>query len=696
MRRRFIASLVGVLGISLLLAPATAVPAQAAAGKAVFTVAPPTTVYNNQDVSFTVDFPTGSYDEGTWGNYPYLAIFKSTDDGATFSQVAPGAKSNSSGVLAMTYNVGTAKSKIKVCNDIALKNGQAGKLYNDGISQICTDGVSFDPQTPPPSGAALTVAPDGKTAQATFTGAAMKSGQSASLQIATIVTAMTNEVTATSWKTIATANQNSSGVANFSVSNPYEVSHKYRAITGTSPQYISNEVTLAASLTAKSTGVPQVYFNSNEQASVNTRTRYFEGRFTFVQAGSNVQFGECDKVLDKDGKVVDTVAKPTLAALKGRGNYSWSFSKKSFTLKLDSKRNFCGMGASKKWALVANHYDKSLLRNTVADYIGSKLTHLAFTPDSRPVDFWMNGVYQGSYILIERIAGDTAAKRLPYDALNDNHYEKDGVTPLDPKNTPGFLLEWDFRKGADHNITVGSRGYAGIKDPENDYNTDGSNAGTGITQAQIDYINGYVDACDAKLFGSSFTNATTGWRSCIDEDSAIDYYIGMELMKPVDGNMWASVYMWKPANGKLQMGPLWDFDLAAGSANRAGGTVNSSGWYLRNVITTSAKQSTKTWFNRLNEDGDFRKAVAKRWDDVIYPALTDSTTGVDSYMFGKSNSGSAGFAKKISASASENFKKWSVTEHLSSVQVVKGSWGSEVTYLRGWLNSRISWMNSNL
>ncbi len=56
--------------------------------------------------------------------------------------------------------------------------------------------------------------------------------------------------------------------------------------------------------------------------------------------------------------------------MKGRGNYSWSFDKKSFTVKLDSKANLCGMGNSKKWALVANHYDKSLLRNTVADFLG--------------------------------------------------------------------------------------------------------------------------------------------------------------------------------------------------------------------------------------------------------------------------------------------------------------------------------------
>ncbi|MBK9696120.1 MAG: CotH kinase family protein [Propionibacteriaceae bacterium] len=346
-------------------------------------------------------------------------------------------------------------------------------------------------------------------------------------------------------------------------------------------------------------------------------------------------------------------------------------------MKIDKKTNLCGMGSSKKWAFVANHYDKSLLRNTVADYIGSKLTNLAWTPESRPVDLWVNGSYRGSYILIERVAPDTDVPRIPYKALDSNV----GVSGAD---TPGYIMEWDFRKGADKNVTVGSRGYVGLKDPENDYDKAGVNTGLGINQAQVDYINGYLDDCDAKLFGSNFKDDDAGWKSCIDLPSAVDYYIGMELMKPVDGNMWASVYMWKPKGGKLQMGPLWDFDLAAGSANRAGGTVNSTGWYLRNVVSTTAKQSTKTWFNRLNEDSDFTNAVKDRWKVVSEDALKSSDTflGTQSGL--------------ISSSASENFKKWSVTEKLSTVQVVKGGWGKEVTYLRDWLKARIAWMNSKL
>ncbi|MFZ1913423.1 MAG: CotH kinase family protein [Propionicimonas sp.] len=659
------------MSLGLLITPAAAGTAQAAAGVATIAVTPSGTVYKGSTLSIAVDFPTGTYTEGTWGQYPYLSLFTSTTgvDGP-FTRFAPGVKSSSAGLYTFSYTVGNDQVWIKAGNDTDHLNGIANTLYNDPTKQIFTSVVKLDPQDAPPAGIVLDQpAAAAKTFTATFTGAAFKSGQSSSLQLLTILTSMTNEVTSPSWKTVASANQTSAGKATFSVSDPYEVSHKYRVITGSSPQFVSNEITAAAEPGKKNTGVPQVYFDSNEGASVNTRTRYFEGQFKMIQA-DDPKYPECVT------QTVDSKGKPLVSAMKGRGNYSWSFDKKSFTIKIDKKTNLCGMGSSKKWAFVANHYDKSLLRNTVADYIGSKLTNLAWTPESRPVDLWVNGSYRGSYILIERVAPDTDVPRIPYKALDSNV----GVSGAD---TPGYIMEWDFRKGADKNVTVGSRGYVGLKDPENDYDKAGVNTGLGINQAQVDYINGYLDDCDAKLFGSNFKDDDAGWKSCIDLPSAVDYYIGMELMKPVDGNMWASVYMWKPKGGKLQMGPLWDFDLAAGSANRAGGTVNSTGWYLRNVVSTTAKQSTKTWFNRLNEDSDFTNAVKDRWK-VVYNDLKSSDTflGTQSGL--------------ISSSASENFKKWSVTEKLSTVQVVKGSWSKEVTYLRDWLKARVSWMNSQL
>jgi len=601
----------------------------------------------NEVISISVDFPSS----GTgYSNYPLLTLEHDGGTG-TWTSVAGQVdiKSTSAGTYTFKYPVPvTEKVRVKA------KDTPTYATVTSPEKQLTVvpSSAVLDPIVDNGSGTSA-------TAKAHFT--PVVKDKATVLQALTIVTSNTNEMPAAVWKTIATSKQDASGNTTFTLTDPLEVSHKYRAVSGAT----SNEVTYAATAVTKNTGLSTIYFNSNEGDSVNTRTRYFEGEFSMT--GSS-KIAKC--------LAIPKVVKSTM---KGRGNYSWSFAKKSFTLKIDKTKDLCGMGTSKKWALVANAYDKSLLRSAVAFNIGSKLTNMAWTPEATPVDLYVNGSYRGSYSLVERIAIDDA--RVDIDELKA---DGQATTPTHPNNvepnvTGGYILEWDFRKGADQNVTAGSRGWVGIKDPENDLDAAGNKTDAGISPQQVSYINGYLDAADAALFGSNFKDNTNGWKKYIDIDSAVDYYIGMELMKPVDGNMWASVYMYKPRGQKLEFGPMWDFDMAAGSANRAGNAVGSTGWYLRNPLGISAMQSSKTWFNRLNEDSDFTNAVKARWN-VVYPQLS-STAFID------------GQVAVLGTSASENFKKWSVTEHLSSVQVVKGSWSKEITYLKGWMSNRRSWMN---
>lgn len=506
---------------------------------------------------------------------------------------------------------------------------------------------------------AITSNSSGTQAKATAHFTPADKGQKVKLQALTIVTTNTDEVDKARWKTLETEKQDSKGNVTFDIDNPLEVSHSYRAVTDEDDEIVSNEVTFAAPATTKKTGLSTVYFNTNEGRSVNTRKRYFEGQFTMT--GSSA-LPECQ-----------AVATQAHATMKGRGNYSWSFSKKSFTLKLDKKTDLCGMGKSKKWALIAGAYDRSLLRTSAAFDLGSKLTNMAWTPQAKPVDLYVNGSYRGSYMLVERITIDE--NRVAIDELKNGPEENPtGSNDTKPNITGGYLLEWDFRKSADHNVTAGKRGWVGIKEPEDEDDD------SGITKQQVRYVNSYLDATDKALYGSSWKSDTKGWKKYIDEKSAVDYYIAQELMKPVDGNMWASVYMYKPRNGKLFFGPMWDYDLAAGSADRAGNTKGATGWYLKNKVSTTAKQSSSTWFNRLNDDSDFQKAVKARWNEV-YPQLKTE----DAFLGAQRS--------VIKKSADANFDKWSVRSHMSTAQVVKGSWSKEVSYLRGWLKDRISWMN---
>lgn len=644
--------------------------------------ATPTAPVATELVKVKADFP---------GSGPTLSLQESTTDPATSTPTwtpVPGAiakKSNTSGVYTFSYRM------------------PEHQVWLQAVKDSTTDTSAIITLSPETASATLDPVVDngsGTSAKATVTFAPARSGQATELQVMTLSTyplnskktkpaddAVTNEVcvpvtglaNATDngtcnaqpgWKTIAKSTQSSTGKSTFSLSNPMEVSHQYRAITtpsGGSPT-ISNEVTYAASKVSKNTGLATIYLNTNQGDSINTRSRYFRGTFEMTA-----------------GALGCSAVAPMPAAAKGRGNYSWTFSKKSFTVKLGSKVDLCGMGASKKWALVANAYDKSLLRNATAYELASKFTNLGWSPHSKPVDLYINGSYRGSYMLVERVA-------LATNRINQPEIANPGAAS-DVGGT--YLLEWDYRKGGDHNVTVGSRGWVGIKDPEDDkavLNSTSRDTGKGVTSAQVTYIDNYLDKVDGSLFGSGFANQTTGWRKYIDESSAVDYYLAMEFLKPVDGNMWASVYMYKAPDsvpgaqdGKLYFGPTWDFDLGLGSATRSGNTVSPTGWYLRDQISTAAKQSSVTWFNRLNQDASFRAAVSARWKQLYQAGLKSSLLSwYDARV------------SQIRPSATANFGKWSITERISSSQVVKGSISGETTYLRSWLSSRFAWVNSQI
>jgi hypothetical protein len=617
------------------------------------------------------------------------------------------------------YREGPAGTWTSVGSQLANSNGNAyftytfvtgtQRLYAEDANGLETEIDTFNATAPvPQTGVLDNPSSSGKTWTAHFTPGV--AGKSVQLQIQRIYTKETDEVNEAAgtpkvgpWVTIATAAQNAAGDVTLNAPSPYpyRVEHNYRAVSGSS---ISNVKAFGlGQVTPKSTGLAAVYFNTNEGHSVDTRTHYYEGEFAMksgAEGCTDVGYSDPTKRLKN-------------SVMKGRGNYSWSFNRKGFTLKLGKSTDLCGMGANKKYALVSQDYDKSFLRNALAGYIGKKFNHMAWTPDSRPVDLYVNGSYRGNYLLIERISIDPARVNVPELKADDGDKDCNGVVQalgqrvnashpnnLDPCKTGGYILEWDYRKGADYNAYLGSdSGYVGVKDPENDYSRVGASTGpgtltnAGISSQQKSYISSYLNTVDSTLRGSNFTSDTSGWKKYIDEASAVDYYIAMEYMKPVDGNMWASVYMYKQrdssagaGDGKLFFGPMWDFDLAAGSATRAGNVVSSSGFYLRNNLGVSAQQDTtsgKTWFNRLNEDPDFRAAVKARWNAVKGSINTNSFIDTEKSI--------------ISSSANTSFSSGpsSHSYRISTYQVIKSNWDADVSYLRSWASSRTSWLNGS-
>ena len=339
--------------------------------------------------------------------------------------------------------------------------------------------------------------------------------------------------------------------------------------------------------------------------------------------------------------------------IRGRGNSTWDIHpKKPYRLRLTDSQSLLGMPSSRHWVLLANHSDKTLLRNALALDLGTRMG-FPWSPRSAFVELYLNDRYDGVYQIVENIR--VTADRVNIDELEETDVAADVITG-------GYLLEVDFREDG-HTI------HSAIDDlpivfqsPEEP------------VPAQEDYIEGYINQFEAVLHSSTFADPTTGYAAYIDVESFVRWYLVNEVFRNVDANMWSSCWMYKPRGGKLFMGPLWDFDLAAGNANYSN-AFRTDGWHIRNA----------PWFSRLFEDPAFAERVKIAWNEIktdelpaMLQAITTSSTSLQQPQL-------------------NNFQRWPILEtYVWPNYAIPGSYSGEIGYLRTWLTARIAWIDLQL
>ena len=111
--------------------------------------------------------------------------------------------------------------------------------------------------------------------------------------------------------------------------------------------------------------------------------------------------------------------------IRGRGNTSWSFEKKSWKVKLDEKQTVFGFHKDKDWALLANYSDKTLLRNMVAMEL-SRIVGMRWTPAMVSTEVYLNGQYQGCYVLSEH--KEVSKEKVDIQPATDQDNEGEAVT----------------------------------------------------------------------------------------------------------------------------------------------------------------------------------------------------------------------------------------------------------------------------
>lgn len=282
-------------------------------------------------------------------------------------------------------------------------------------------------------------------------------------------------------------------------------------------------------------------------------------------------------------------------SIKGRGNSTWNYPKKPYALKFDSKTPVLGMPKHKRWVLLANWIDRTLLRNDIAFELGRRT--MAWAPRGKFVELYLNGEHKGNYYLCEHIKVD--GSRVDVEGLDEESDFNDAS-----QVTGGYILEFDVYGPNDEvnyfyssvkNLPVT------IKEPDEDVITSWTHPG-------YLYIKEYVGKIE-RIFEED-KNICERWAE-IDELMDVTSYIDWWLVHEVCGNGEPihpkSSYMYKERDGKLYAGPLWDFDWGTF-------TPKADGAIIAHTI----------WYGYLFGYAEFKASVKKRWGEVksIYESVS--------------------------------------------------------------------------
>lgn len=336
----------------------------------------------------------------------------------------------------------------------------------------------------------------------------------------------------------------------------------------------------------------------------------------------------------------ETIYQSTDNEIKGRGNSVWQMPKKPYALKLQKKAQILGMEKHELWCLMANYSDKTILRNEVA-FGMSRDSQLGWTPSSKYVELVLNGKHQGVYQLCSQIK------------IDDNRVNV---------GNDGFLLEVDqlIRMTSDDVYFQTPRIVFNIKGPYVKYNS-----------TEYQWIKDYVTNVENVLYSDDFLNPTTGYKTLVDINSFVDWYLINEIAKNNDACFYTSCYMNIKQNGKLCMGPVWDFDIGYGNIN-----------YNNNWETYGFWIADCPWIQRMFQDPEFVTLVKNRFNHFY----NNKDTYIQNIITNSQN---------LSLSVEVNDEIWhTMNKCVWPNYVVPGSYSGEINYLVTWLNDRFEWLKN--
>ena len=375
------------------------------------------------------------------------------------------------------------------------------------------------------------------------------------------------------------------------------------------------------------TNLPTVVINTSNAAPIDSKT---------TQVASNVY------IISEEG--THLLSAP--AGVRGRGNASWDFPKKPYRIKFEEKQQPLGAPSrDKKWTLINNYGDKTLMRNILAFEV-SRRVGMAYTPFCTPVDVVINGEYKGCYQFCDQVEVGT------------------GRVPA----KEGYLVEIDAYAYSEAVFFYSNKGMpVTVKYPDDDE----------ITPEQRAFIQNYFGKMETAVMSSAYTQAETGYRKYLDLDSFLRNFIVGEFCGNTD-TYW-SVNMYKDgADGCFYTGPVWDYDLAFENDMRTY-PINNLSDYIYAKAGSVAADAVRTMVNRIvKQDPAARARLVEIWEEVK-PSLLHLGDYVDET------------AALLEESQQLNFVRWPILgTRVHQNPQAAGSYAGEVAVVKKYIDGRLT------
>jgi hypothetical protein len=407
---------------------------------------------------------------------------------------------------------------------------------------------------------------------------------------------------------------------------------------------------VVAAFPAELTDMPQLRITTKNGAAIDSREVYVDATYLLTNPAAAVPGAALN------GKI------------RGRGHSTWGQPKNPYKVQFSNDASYAaisdvlGLKKQRNWALLADYFDRSLIRNKLALSLGSSSVFadgLKWTPSGQHVEVWLNGEYEGVYLLTEDIRIDPARLALRKMSSNAAANEVDG----------GYIVEVDFRldcyNEGDLNLQlVTPKGVPVCIDTPDE----GS-----ITPGQLSYIKDLLVEVENDLYGPNRTDK-------INPASFADWYLLQELFRNNDAIFATSDFMWKDAGSAvdardrlLNMGPIWDFDRSAGNVNYNDNWKSEGCWV--------SKPYQPNWISRLFDNPDFLALSIARWKQERPALEAFINAGIDTYT------------RRLAGAQVRNFQRWRIFGFPLTNYYVFSNYGEEVAFLRQFLKERMAWLD---